>query len=74
MDEIPAHCDVDIDYNGIEYEYKIDGATGEILEHEADYGDLPKVKNTAAGLRFSLAAGLYSLFTASHRPPYSVSG
>ena len=37
--DIPAHYDVDIDYNGVEYEYKIDGVTGAILEHEADYDD-----------------------------------
>lgn len=38
LDDTPAHYDVEIKHNGIEYEYKIDAYTGEILgtKEEAD--------------------------------------
>ena len=36
IDEIPAHYDVDIDYNGVEYEYKIDAYTSAIIEKKTE--------------------------------------
>ena len=36
IDENPAHYDVDIDWGGVEYEYKIDAYTGAIIEKKTD--------------------------------------
>ena len=36
IDDIPAHYDVEVEYAGVEYEYKIDAYTGAIIEKKTD--------------------------------------
>ena len=36
IDDIPAHYDVEVEYAGVEYEYKIDAYTGAIIEKKTE--------------------------------------